>query len=105
MAVVVNELLQNAVEHALPPGRSDEALRVEIAMQRGVGWLKVTVRDNGVGLPAGFAIEQTSSLGLSIVRGLVTSQMKGRIEMTSEGGTIVGVSVPVTEADDDAGGI
>lgn len=105
LAVVVNELLQNAVEHALPPGRSDEALRVEIAMQRGVGWLKVTVRDNGVGLPAGFAIEQTSSLGLSIVRGLVTSQMKGRIEMTSEGGTIVGVSVPVTEADDDAGGI
>ena len=57
--------------------------------------LRVQVRDNGIGLPTGFSIEATTSLGLSIVRGLVNSQLGGKIEMRNDEGTIVDLVVPV----------
>ena len=59
------------------------------------------MRDNGVGLPPGFSINGTSSLGLSIVRDLVGTQMGGTITMRSEGGTVVDVVVPVDYPTDD----
>ncbi len=56
--------------------------------------------DDGHGLPEGFDIERTTSLGLSIVRDLVVSQLEGSISMQSlpasaGGGTCVSISVPV----------
>jgi hypothetical protein len=60
----------------------------------------VEVRDDGLGLPDGFDIERTSSLGLSIVRDLVVSQLEGSITMaglpaSEGGGTRVVISVPM----------
>jgi two-component sensor histidine kinase len=57
--------------------------------------LDVEVRDDGCGLPEGFDIERTNSLGLSIVRDLVTSQLGGTISMVSDGGTVVAIEVPI----------
>jgi two-component sensor histidine kinase len=62
--------------------------------------LHVEVRDDGQGLPEGFDIENTTSLGLSIVRDLVVSQLEGTIAMeamarSEGGGTRVAISVPV----------
>jgi two-component sensor histidine kinase len=59
------------------------------------------VRDNGSGLPAGFSIEGTTSLGLSIVRGLVNSQLGGTIKMYNDRGTVVQFVVPVSHSDRD----
>ncbi len=118
LAVTVAELLQNAVEHAFEPevvgGLDDEVGlggaggsagsmpvgRVDVAMTNDGAELTVAVRDNGRGLPEGFDIERTTSLGLSIVRDLVISQLGGRIEMAavpaaSGGGTRATISVPV----------
>jgi two-component sensor histidine kinase len=57
--------------------------------------LDVEVRDNGEGLPEGFTPESSDSLGLSIVTNLVTSQLKGSIEMFSDKGTVVRLRIPV----------
>jgi len=57
----------------------------------------VTVSDNGIGLPDGFDVEHTSSLGLSIVRDLVTGQLHGSIDMRRGEGTDVRLSIPVQE--------
>ena len=57
--------------------------------------LRVSVHDNGRGLPDGFSIEATTSLGLSIVRDLVTGQLAGQIRMRSDGGTLVEMRIPV----------
>jgi two-component sensor histidine kinase len=54
------------------------------------------VRDNGCGLPEGFDIDQTRSLGLSIVRDLVRSQLGGTIKMETDGGTVVRLDIPVS---------
>ena len=118
LAVTVAELLQNAVEHAFDPeaaGGEDGAAglegaggaagyapigHVDVTMTNDGQALTVTVRDDGRGLPEGFDIERTTSLGLSIVRDLVVSQLEGRIAMeavpTSEGGgTRAVITVPV----------
>ena len=118
LALTVAELLQNAVEHAFDPenaGGSDGAAglegaggaagyaaigHVDLTLAQVRGALNVEVRDDGLGLPEGFDIEQTTSLGLSIVRNLVVSQLEGTISMAEVpaaegGGTRVAISVPV----------
>jgi two-component sensor histidine kinase len=118
LAVAVAELLQNAVEHAFDPeaaGGQDGAAglegagggagyapvgHVDLTMAQVDGALCIEVRDDGLGLPEGFDIDRTLSLGLSIVRDLVVSQLEGTIAMDSVpaaegGGTRVAISVPV----------
>ncbi len=98
LAVVLNELMQNAVDHAFPPnagpGSAGEAL-VEVTLGRTDGYVEIEVRDNGTGLPDQFTMEGSSGLGLSIVQALVTSELQGSIEMHDDHGTSVRVRVPV----------
>ena len=106
LAVVLAELLQNAVEHAFPEvltGAEDHPAggatgHVDMSLANDGYGLTIEVRDDGCGLPPGFDIEQTSSLGLSIVRDLVTSQLAGEIAMASNGGTTVTIDVPLRDA-------
>ena len=93
LAVVLNELMQNAVDHAFPEGASDAL--VEVVLGRDDGQVDIEVRDNGTGLPDEFTLESSRGLGLSIVHALVTSELQGSIEMHDEGGTSVRVRVPV----------
>jgi two-component system, sensor histidine kinase PdtaS len=98
LAVALNELVQNAVEHAFAPSSrasGGETPEVHISFSRRGDDLFVQVRDNGVGLPPGFSIDATTSLGLSIVRGLINSQLGGKIEMYSDGGAVVELVIPV----------
>ncbi len=46
-----------------------------------MGRLHVTVVDDGAGLPEGFDLDGSTSLGLSIVRTLVESELDGQLEM------------------------
>jgi two-component sensor histidine kinase len=93
LAVVLNELMQNAVDHAFAEGAQEG--RVDVTLARGDDYVEVEVRDNGSGLPEQFTLEESRGLGLSIVHALVTSELSGSIEMHSDGGTSVRVRVPV----------
>ena len=111
LAVVLAELLQNAVEHAFPSAGGDSVFianndgeavgHVELVLANDDDHLTLQVRDDGCGLPEGFDIGQTTSLGLSIVRDLVTSQLGGSIVMQSNGGTLVTIDLPVKQASND----
>jgi two-component sensor histidine kinase len=111
LAVVLAELLQNAVEHAFPTvgedsvfiaNRESEAVgHVELVLANDGDHLTLQVRDDGCGLPEGFDIDHTPSLGLSIVRDLVTSQLGGSIAMESSGGTVVTIDLPATTPSND----
>ena len=99
LALVVSELLQNAVEHAFPEGHPGGNVR--IALENDGVELCVRVEDDGVGLPLGFSLERNSSLGLTIVAALVDSEMSGTISMESppDGkGTKVELRIPVHPA-------
>ncbi|MGO9458090.1 MAG: sensor histidine kinase, partial [Acidimicrobiales bacterium] len=102
LAVILAEVVQNAVEHAFPPesdGPDPAPGHVGIVLEARGEQLWVAVDDDGCGLPEGFEIERTNSLGLSIVRDLVMSQLGGSITMQAAAGgrgTRVVVTVPRT---------
>jgi two-component sensor histidine kinase len=102
LAVVLTELLQNVVDHAYPPGIDSFDGHVTLQLDNDGRELRVTVTDDGAGLPDGFAIEATTGLGLSIVRTLVTTELNGTIDMArGEGpgirpGTVVALRIPLS---------
>ena len=81
LAVVLNELMQNAVDHAFPEGVADA--RVEVTLARDDGHVEIEVRDNGAGLPEQFTLDGSRGLGLSIVQALVTSELRARSRCTT----------------------
>ncbi|MDQ4149168.1 MAG: sensor histidine kinase [Actinomycetota bacterium] len=89
MAVVLVELLQNAVKHAFGPGGGE----VKVALRRHDGRLEMKVEDNGRGLKEGYGLGQ-AGLGLQIVRELVESELGGVLSMRSDGGTRISVDIP-----------
>ncbi len=95
LAMVLTELLQNAVEHGYPGDALGGSITVE--PRRLAGRLRVTVDDDGVGLPAGFDPDGSLNLGLSIVRTLVESELGGLLELRArpEGGARAVVDVPL----------
>ncbi len=91
LALVVNELLQNAMEHAFP-GRSTG--RVVITLSEGRDAIRVEVRDDGVGLPEGFSPSRSADLGLQIVRTLVQDDLKGQLSLTNVQGVRAVITMP-----------
>ncbi len=73
-ALVVNELLMNAIEHGL---RDRENGKIRIVLEDLGDEVRITVLDNGLGLPSDFAPDQSRSLGLQIIHTLVTDDLKG----------------------------
>jgi two-component sensor histidine kinase len=102
LSVVLTELLQNVMDHAYPPGSmpggGEAVVRIELSHDPNA--IQIVVRDDGVGPMASFEQPSSTSLGLSIVRGLV-SDLHGTIEFGSAGGppdrpgTRVVVTVPL----------
>jgi len=81
--LVINELISNALKHAFPDGRAG-TVRVELVAVDG-GRLRLTVRDDGIGLPPGFAIDRAESLGLQLVHTLA-EQLDAVLVVRSDGG-------------------
>ncbi|MCU1492116.1 MAG: ATPase, partial [Acidimicrobiaceae bacterium] len=94
LALVIAELLQNSAEHAFGSGNAEP--RVELTFSGGGSdRLEVVVRDNGSGFPSDFDLDHTRSLGLSIVRDLVRSQLGGTILIETDGGAVITLSLPL----------
>ena len=79
MALVVTELIHNALEHGL--AESGTQLRIELQRYSNEG--VVTISDDGVGLPVGFDLLSSANLGLQIVRTLTENELKGELKLES----------------------
>ena len=90
-ALVINELLQNAVEHGFKEGSVGH---VRLTLQDEGDTVVVRVRDDGSGLPQDFKIEHADSLGLQIVQTLVREDLKGSIEMRNGEGAEAIITFP-----------
>ena len=101
LAVVVTELLQNAIDHA---AESDHPVTVQLGGDSKE--LSICVQDHGPGVPDGFSLDRDAGLGLTIVRTFVVSDLGGRItfvrrdtnsvraDIDGSAGTTVDVRVP-----------
>lgn len=95
LIMVITELVQNAIEHAFDPAAAEGS--VTIRAERSARWLDVVVHDDGRGLPDGFSLETSDSLGLQIVRTLVSAELDGTLGMRQAAarGTDVVLRVPI----------
>jgi two-component sensor histidine kinase len=93
LGLLLNELVLNSLEHAFPEGRGGHIL-VRVARNeddavddKQDGTMRLTVRDDGVGLPADFDRTSTQTLGLKLVFAL-SEQLRARFQIESCGGVL-----------------
>ncbi|MEX2292384.1 MAG: sensor histidine kinase [Acidimicrobiales bacterium] len=106
-SVVLNELLQNAIDHAFPDSVDLKAAPGSVTVMLGNDGthLRAAVVDDGVGVAKDFSLEGGTGLGLSIVRTLVLSELMGTITIErgaglgDRPGTIVKLDIPVVRAE------
>ncbi len=78
--ILLNELVTNAVKHGFPGGRRGTiSIRIAALAE---GDIELCVSDDGVGLPPGFALGRSQSLGLQVVATLV-AQLDGRVDVSA----------------------
>ena len=90
LALILNELISNSLKYAFVAQEKGE-INVEIDQQ--AKGLKVVVRDNGIGLPTNFKLEEASSLGFKLVQSFV-NRMRAKLEILSQGGTSIQFFLP-----------
>jgi two-component sensor histidine kinase len=94
--LILNELVSNCLKHAFPGGRQGEII-IQLR-QTDQGQHILAVSDNGLGLPDGFDIRTTPSLGLQLVNRLV-NQLGGTIELSRHPGTRIQITFAESQND------
>jgi PAS domain S-box-containing protein len=88
VGIIVNELITNAMKHAFA-GRAGGLIAVEASLE--AGRVRLSVRDDGIGIPAAFDFAAASGFGLTLVR-MLAEQLGGTVRLERDGGTSVVVS-------------
>jgi PAS domain S-box-containing protein len=89
--LIVNELVSNSLKYAFLGKGAGE---ISIKFITGKGRAKLTVKDNGVGLPENFNIHSLNSLGLQLVETFV-KQLSGTLDISSKNGAEFSITFPI----------
>ncbi len=81
--LIITELVSNSLKYAFV-GREKGAISISLK-EEDDRMLRLTVSDNGIGLPENFDVYQSDSLGMQLVTAL-TDQLEGRIELDRKNG-------------------
>lgn len=91
LGLIVNELVTNAFKHG---ERKGGLLTVNVSFAQDSNGMRLTVQDDGPGLPDGFDPTKNTGLGMRLVNGLIL-QLSGKLEFESHGnGTRFTIVVP-----------
>jgi two-component sensor histidine kinase len=82
--LIINELVSNSLKHAFPEGQAGE-IKVTLRSNK-EGDVEMTVSDNGIGMPKDLELENSESMGLTLINAL-TRQLQSKIELNREKGT------------------
>ncbi|MDO4177779.1 MAG: histidine kinase N-terminal domain-containing protein [Phascolarctobacterium sp.] len=93
IALIINELLQNVIEHAF---EDREKGKLFVEFRKLENEFVIEIADDGNGLPEGFNIKKSRSLGLKIIKTMTESDLAGKFTISNraEGGTLARVSIP-----------
>jgi len=95
-ALIINELLQNAVEHGYA-GRAHGT--IQINLNESAEETVIEIIDDGTGFPPGFDLERDANLGLSIVQTLVREDLRGRLTFSNGNGVHARLAFPRKRAE------
>ena len=90
LVLMLNEVLSNVFKHAFPDGRSG---KVRISLQLIAGQARITIADDGVGLPAERAQGERNSMGINLIR-MLAKQIGAEINYTEDNGTVFAAQLP-----------
>jgi len=86
LALIVNEAATNAIKYAFPKNRQG-VIRITLVHEAGDS-IRLSIKDNGVGIPEIVQSGNLNSLGLELIRGL-TDDLKGKVQFVVNNGTSV----------------
>jgi len=93
VGLIINELLTNALKYAFV-NRKEGTIKVSLTASE-EGRINLMVSDDGTGLPAGFDINATRTLGLRLVKILTEDQLRGNLEVLSKEGTTFNIEFDI----------
>lgn len=96
--LIINELVSNALKHAFgTEGTGEIFVSLKYITERQV---RLTVQDTGAGLPEGFDVFKSDSLGMQLINAL-SNQLDGTLKVTVDRGTrfTLDFNVPYTSTE------
>lgn len=87
LALVINELVNNAAKHSAPSTEREAAAyrtSIQVSLQQREEEIHVSVLDNGPGFPHGFDAGRDAHIGLVLVQTLVTHDLKGNVSFRNQ---------------------
>ena len=91
MAVIINELFVNSLEHASHPGGS---LKIEIKIVEEEGSVSYKYKDNGPGFSKEVLALESFNVGLYLIKNIVEQSLRGKITLKNENGALVEIKFP-----------
>ena len=83
VGLIINEVVSNAFKYAY---KDIEKPMLELKLlQKETGKYSLSIKDNGIGLPESFNLEEAQSFGLRLVN-ILSRQIKGHVEIRNENG-------------------
>lgn len=83
LGIIVTELMTNIIKYAFPDNTSGI---VKMALEKRNNKVQLRIKDNGIGLPAGFKVHEDEGFGLVLVS-LLSKQLGGRFRIEGQRGT------------------
>ena len=92
LGIILNEAVTNSIKYAFPDHSANNVITVTLEKDSG-GLIKLIISDNGTGLPEGFDVNNITSLGLKLIKGL-TGDLNGQFSIKSKkgNGTVINIS-------------
>ena len=90
-ALILNELIQNAIEHGIGERESG---RIEVTFKEQHQRVKFMVANDGAPLPDDFDVATADGLGLQIVKTLVRGELQGAFSISCDAMTVATVEFP-----------
>jgi two-component sensor histidine kinase len=91
LGIILNEMVTNALKYAFPIHQTGT---ISILLKQTDMSIEMQISDNGIGLPPDFSIEQTNTLGLTLLKGL-TGQLNGTYIVENKSGLSITVKFPI----------
>jgi two-component sensor histidine kinase len=92
IGLILNEAITNALKHAFPAGCVGQ-ITITLYCTK-AQFLKLTVTDDGPGLPPEFNINICQSLGINLMKGMC-KQISGNLALGNENGLCITIEFPI----------
>lgn len=89
--LIINEIISNSLKHAFPNNKKGT---ITINMKTEKKYLILTIKDNGIGLPKNVDIDNTNTLGMTLIKSLI-NQLNGSLQLKNTTGTTYTLTIPL----------